>query len=209
MRFLLAMVAGVIMALVLFLLMHALIGGRDGFERPEDTGRMIDFVRVRAEEIVQTRERRVPRKPPPPDKPPPPPQLQTQAPQQVVRQTLDIETPDISVGMTGGPVVAAAWQAGDVGQDGDVIPIVRIEPSYPRDALLRGLEGWVDLRITILPDGSVGNATVTAAEPPRVFNREAVRAVLRWKFKPRIVDGVAVERNGDVRIDFNLDNSGQ
>lgn len=209
MRFLLAVVAGTIVALVLFLLMHMLIGGRDGFERPEDTGRMIDFVRVRAEEIVQTRERQVPRKPPPPDKPPPPPQLQTQAPQQVVRQTLDIETPDISVGMTGGPVVAAAWQAGDVGNDGDIIPIVRIEPSYPRDALLRGLEGWVRVRITILPDGSVGNASVIAAEPPRVFNREAVRAVLRWKFKPRIVDGVAVEREAEQTIDFNLDNAGQ
>lgn len=209
MRFLLAVVAGTIMALVLFLLMHALIGGRDGFERPEDSGRVIDFVRVRAEEIVQTRERHVPRKPPPPDKPPPPPQLQTQAPQQVVRQTLDIETPDISVGMTGGPVVAAAWQAGDVGQDGDVIPIVRIEPTYPRDAALRGLEGWVKVKLTILPDGSVGNATVIGAEPPRVFNREAIRAVLRWKFKPRIVDGVAVEREATTTIDFNFDNAGQ
>lgn len=209
MRFLVSIVAGIFVALLLFLLMHALVGGRGGFQRPDDAGRMIDFVRVRAEEIVQTRERQVPRKPPPPDKPPPPPQLQTQAPQQVVRQTLDIETPDISIGMTGGPMVAAAWQAGDVSQDGDVIPIVRIEPSYPRDALMRGQEGWVKVRLTILADGSVGNATVIGAEPPRVFNREAVRAVLRWKFKPRIVDGVAVERTGETTIEFNLDNSGQ
>jgi len=209
MRFLLAVVAGTIMALVLFLLMHALIGGRDGFKRPEDSGRVIDFVRVRAEEIVQTRERRVPRKPPPPDKPPPPPQLQTQAPQQVVRQTLDIETPDISVGLTGGPVVAAAWQAGDVGQDGEAIPIVRIQPTYPRDAAVKGIEGWVRLRLTILPDGSVGSATVVDADPPRIFNREAVRAVLRWKFKPRIVDGVAVEREATQTIDFSLDDAGQ
>jgi protein TonB len=205
MRFLVSIVAGTLMALLLFLLMHALVGGRDGFQRPEDTGRMIDFVRVRAEEIIQTRERQVPRKPPPPDKPPPPPQLQTQAPQQVVRQTLDIETPDISMGFTGGPVVAAAWQAGDSAGDGDIIPIVRIEPTYPRDALLRGLEGWVRVRFTILPDGSVANPTVVGADPPRVFNREATRAILRWKFRPRIVDGVAVEREAEQTIDFNLD----
>jgi len=204
MRFLVAMVSGVVMALLLFLLMHALIGGRDGFKRPEDTGRVVDFVRVRADEIVQTRERQVPKKPPPPDKPPPPPQLQTQAPQQQVKQVLDIETPDISVGFTGGPVVAAGWQAGDNMGDGDIIPIVRIEPSYPRDAALKGIEGYVKVMLTILPDGSVGEARVIEAKPPRIFNREAIRAVLRWKFKPRIVDGQAVSREAEQTIDFNL-----
>ena len=204
MRFLVAIVSGVIMALLLFLLMHALIGGRDGFKRPEDTGRVVDFVRVRAEEIVQTRDRQVPKKPPPPDKPPPPPQLQTQAPQQQVRQVLDIETPDISVGFTGGPVVAAGWQSGDNMGDGDIVPIVRIEPSYPRDAAMKGIEGYVRVMLTILPDGSVGDAKVIEANPPRVFNREAIRAVLRWKFKPRIVDGQAVSRQAEQTIDFSL-----
>ena len=204
MRFLVAIVSGVIMALLLFLLMHALIGGRDGFKRPEDTGRVVDFVRVRAEEIVQTRDRQVPKKPPPPDKPPPPPQLQTQAPQQQVRQVLDIETPDISVGVTGGPVVAAGWQSGDNMGDGDIVPIVRIEPSYPRDAAMKGIEGYVKVMLTILPDGSVGDAQVIEANPPRVFNREAIRAVLRWKFKPRIVDGQAVSRQAEQTIDFSL-----
>jgi protein TonB len=204
MRFLVAIVSGVVMALLLFLLMHALIGGRDGFQRPEDTGRVVDFVRVRADEIVQTRERQVPKKPPPPDKPPPPPQLQTQAPQQQVRQVLDIETPDISVGFTGGAVVAAGWQAGDNMGDGDIIPIVRIEPSYPRDAAMKGIEGYVKVMLTILPDGSVGEARVIDADPPRIFNREAIRAVLRWKFKPRIVDGQAVSREAEQTIEFNL-----
>lgn len=204
MRFLVAMVSGVVMALLLFLLMHALIGGRDGFQRPEDTGRVVDFVRVRADEIVQTRERQVPKKPPPPDKPPPPPQLQTQAPQQQVKQVLDIETPDISVGFTGGPVVAAGWQSGDNMGDGDIIPIVRIEPSYPRDAAMKGIEGYVKVMLTILPDGSVGDAKVIEANPPRIFNREAIRAVLRWKFKPRIVDGQAVSRQAEQTIDFSL-----
>jgi len=204
MRFLLSIGAGVLMALLLFLLMHTLIGGRDGFQRPDDSGRVVDFVRVRAEEIVQTRERRVPKKPPPPEKPPPPPKLQTQAPQQQVKQVLDIETPDISVGFTGGPVVAAAWQAGDSMGDGDIIPIVRIEPTYPRDALLRGIEGWVRVRFTITPDGSVMNPAVIASEPPRMFDREATRAILRWKFRPRIVDGQAVSREAEQTIEFQM-----
>ena len=204
MRFLLSIGAGVLMALLLFLLMHTLIGGRDGFQRPDDSGRVVDFVRVKAEDIVQTRERRVPKKPPPPEKPPPPPKLQTQAPQQQVKQVLDIETPDISVGFTGGPVVAAAWQAGDSMGDGDIIPIVRIEPTYPRDALLRGIEGWVRVRFTITPDGSVMNPSVIASQPPRMFDREATRAILRWKFRPRIVDGQAVSREAEQTIEFKM-----
>jgi periplasmic protein TonB len=204
MRFLVSVGAGVFVALLLFLLMHALIGGRDGFQRPDDQGRVVDFVRVRADDVVQLRERTPPRKPPPPDKPPPPPQLQTQAPQETQQQMLDIETPNISVGFTGGPVVAAAWAAGDDVGDGDIIPIVRIEPTYPRDALLRGLEGWVRVRFTIAPDGSVLNPQVIGADPPRIFNREATRAILRWKFRPRIVDGVAVSREAEQTIEFNL-----
>lgn len=204
MRFLASIVAGTVVALLLFLLMHLLVGGRDGFQRPDETGKVIDFVRVKADEIVQTRERQVPRKPPPPDKPPPPPQLQTQAPQQVVKQRLDIETPDISTGFTGGPVVAAGWQSGDGASDGDIVPIVRIEPTYPREALLGGIEGWVRITFTIAPDGSVMNPRVLDSQPRRIFDREATRAILRWKFKPRIVDGQAVSREAEQTIDFKM-----
>jgi protein TonB len=52
----------------------------------------------------------------------------------------------------------------------------------------------------------VKDARVVESEPPRVFNREAIRAILKWKFKPRVVDGVAVERRATQVIDFSLDN---
>jgi periplasmic protein TonB len=205
MRVLVSATAGVVVALLLFLLMQALIGGRDGFRRGTDGGQLVEFVRVRPEEVVQVRDRTVPRKPPPPDKPPPPPRLQAAAPQETARQALEIEIPDLSLGLSGGPVVATGWQAGDIGADGEVIPIVRIEPTYPREALLRGLEGWVELRFTINPDGSVSNPTVIRAQPPRVFDREATRAILRWKFRPRIVDGQAVARQAEQIIEFKIE----
>jgi protein TonB len=204
MRLLVAMGGGVCVALLLFLLMHALVGGRDGFQRGADSGRVVDFVRVRPDEVVRTRERQVPREPPPPDKPPPPPKLETSAQQPVTRQVLDIETPDIAIGLTGGPAVATSWQPGDVGGDAEVIPIVRIEPQFPREALMRSIEGWVRLRFTINPDGAVADPDVIAAEPPRIFNREAVRAILRWKFRPRIVDGQAVSREAEQIIEFKI-----
>jgi periplasmic protein TonB len=204
MRMAAAVCGGVLVALLLFLLMHALVGGREGFQRGPETGRVVDFVRIRPEEVVHIRERQIPRAPPPPEEPPPPPALETESPRQVARQVLDIELPDIRVDFTGGPALSSSWQPGDPGGDADVIPIVRIEPQYPREALMRGIEGWVQLRITINPDGSVSDAVVIAAEPPRIFNREATRAILRWKFRPRIVDGQAVSRQAEQIIEFRI-----
>jgi hypothetical protein len=45
---------------------------------------------------------------------------------------------------------------------------------------------------------------VIAAEPPRIFNREAMRAILRWKFRPRIVDGQPVSREAEQVIEFKI-----
>lgn len=204
MRLFVAAAGGLCVALLLFLLMHALVGGREGFQRGPDTGKVVDFIRVRPEEIVQTRDRQIPREPPPQDEPPPPPALETAAPRETVRQVLDIEMPELAIGLTGGPAVATGWRPGDAGGDADVIPIVRIEPQYPREALMRGIEGWVQLRFTINPDGSVADPEVIAAEPPRLFNREAVRAILRWKFRPRIVDGQPVSRQAEQIIEFKI-----
>ena len=86
-----------------------------------------------------------------------------------------------------------------------MIPIVRIDPQWPREALLEGIQGWVEVEFTILPDGSVADPRVVNSEPRRVFDRNALRAILRWKFKPRIVDGQPVSRQATQRIDFILD----
>ena len=93
-------------------------------------------------------------------------------------------------------------------EEGDSIPLVVIRPMYPREAQMKGLEGWVQVEFTITATGTVKNPRVTQAQPPRVFNREAIRAVLKFKFKPRIVNGVAVEHPATQVITFSLDRSG-
>ena len=54
------------------------------------------------------------------------------------------------------------------------------------------------------PDGTVANATVVNAEPARVFNTSALRAVERWTFKPRMENGKPVEEKIRRRIQFKL-----
>jgi protein TonB len=81
---------------------------------------------------------------------------------------------------------------------------VVIRPIYPRDAAISGIEGWVKVEFTITEVGTVKNPVVIDAEPARIFNREAIRAILKWKFKPRVIDGIAVERRAVQRLDFSL-----
>ena len=81
---------------------------------------------------------------------------------------------------------------------------MRIDPQWPREALIEGTAGGVEFEFTILPDGTVEDPVVIDSEPPRLFDRNARRAILRWKFKPRIVDGQAVSRRATQRIDFVL-----
>ena len=63
-------------------------------------------------------------------------------------------------------------------------PTRKVPPEYPARAQRRGLEGYVEVRFTILPDGSVDRDSlrVTDAEPRNVFERAAMRAISRWQF---------------------------
>ncbi len=57
-------------------------------------------------------------------------------------------------------------------------------PRYPPEALRSGTSGEVLVELTVGTDGSVTSARVVRAEPARVFDREALNSVRRWKFEP-------------------------
>ena len=117
-----------------------------------------------------------------------------------------LDLPDLNFSPTGGNPVLGNFNT-NRNAEGDVVPLVRIQPQYPRDAAMNQIEGYVTVQFTITETGAVTNPRVIDAEPPRVFDRAALRAILRWKFKPRIIDGVAVARPATQTIDFNLDGS--
>ena len=66
----------------------------------------------------------------------------------------------------------------------DLRAISTPSPRYPPEALRAGTSGEVVVEFTVNVDGSVGDARVVRGNPPRVFDREAVTAVKRWRFQP-------------------------
>jgi protein TonB len=200
------LVVGIIAAFItvlLYLLMHFLISQSTNPQNDGDNI-TIDFTKVKVPDEVQQRKRVVPKKPPPPKEPPPPPKMNVQQQQQVVNNMPTLNVPNLDLGVGGdGPFLGAVGQV-NMAEEGGVIPIVRIAPQYPRKALMAKIEGWVKVKFTITPSGTVTNPEVVDAKPRRIFDREAIRAILKFKFKPKIVNGQGVEQVATQTIEFEL-----
>lgn len=84
-------------------------------------------------------------------------------------------------------------------------PIVRIPPVYPPRAVERGIEGYTLLDLHVDVTGSVSDATVIEAEPSGIFDRASIRAVLRWKYAPLVIDGNARAFRTQARLVYRLD----
>ncbi|MFQ5535087.1 MAG: energy transducer TonB [Sphingomonadales bacterium] len=182
-----------------FLMQHLVSHGKEALTEGVKS-RSIDFVRLKKEEVIHEKKRRLPKKPPP-VKPPPPMKM---------AQTKSLKPSGNGVNISAGnldvTVDAGEFDVSGAPNDGDILPLVRVPPQYPRRAEAAGIEGYVDLEFDISKTGAVINPRVVEAYPSSIFNRAALRAILKWKYKPRIEDGEAVERVGvQVRISFNLE----
>ena len=165
----------------LFYLMQYLISM--GSERGADIrkGQVIEFVRLKRDTSTQTRKRELPKKEKPPE-PPPPPELQMSQNDAPDANSMAIAAPDLSAGpdLGSGPNLGAP-------SDSDSVPLVRVPPQYPIRAAERGIEGWVVLSFTITATGTVENPRVLDAQPKRIFDRAAIRALKKWKYRPLVV----------------------
>jgi protein TonB len=173
------------------------VTGKQALTDPRERHKL-EFVRIKRNENVNTQDLT-------PEKPPKPPETPPETPPQD-RDNIDPNAPTIDVGR---PEVNANTDIGGPGAmniaEGDYLPIVRVAPVYPSRALSRGLEGFVDMSFTVTATGSVRDPIVLQSTSS-LFERAATQAVLKFKYKPRVVDGVPVEVSGvKTRITFELE----
>jgi protein TonB len=197
-RYAFSIVIGVVVTMSLLFLMQVLIAtGKQALTKPRDRAKL-EFVRVKRNESLNVEEFT-------PEKPPKPPETPPETPPQDM-DNIDPSAPSISVAP---PTVATETSIGGPGgmniAEGDYLPIVRVAPVYPARALSRGLEGYVDLSFTVTTTGTVRDPVVLFSTSS-LFERAAVRAVLKFKYKPRVVDGVPVDvPNVKTRISFQIE----
>jgi protein TonB len=166
--------------------MQLLIATGRGALTESNVYRITDFVRVERNEIIETKQEK-PERPPEPEQPPEMPQP----------NSADSFDNRMAVSMSA-PLMEANLNVGGVGfgiSDGEYLPIVKVAPVYPSRALSRGLEGYVIVEFTVTRQGTVRDASVVESTST-LFERAAVDAALKFKYKPRVIDGEAVEVPG-------------
>jgi protein TonB len=80
-----------------------------------------------------------------------------------------------------------------------------IPPVYPPKAILKNIEGWVQVMIEINEMGLVSKVSVIKAEPARLFEEAALKAVKKWSFYPKKENGRAVPYQMIQTIEFKID----
>ena len=78
-------------------------------------------------------------------------------------------------------------------------------PLYPQKELAAKTEGWVKVLIDVNEFGQVSNVKVLQAKPARVFNANTKKAVRKWQFHPKVVDGRAVPYQVTQTIEFTIE----
>lgn len=189
-----------LVTITIFLLMMSLVA-RDRLSADARRSRTVmEFVRVRRDSDVETKVRERPKKVELTEAPTVP-ELRPAAVAAPTNVAVPVAMPSFrpSFSLAGSPHLGS-------GADMDVVPLVRVNPLYPARAQARGVEGWVHLRFTITPQGTTEDIVVLDADPKNYFERAAKNAVRKYKYKPKVENGVPVERPGvEIVISFEME----
>ncbi|KAA1189707.1 TonB family protein [Pseudohalioglobus sediminis] len=170
----------------LFFIMQYLIATADP-KIDDDKGRKVADIHMPEREIETNVKEQKPDKVDDPEEPPP-----------------DLDTPDLDMDMDVEVVNTAPQASVDVeisttgmsSGDGEYLPIVKVAPIYPRRAQTRGITGYCIVEYTVTTSGAIRDPVAVDCQPSGVFEKASVKAALKFKYKPRVVDGEAIEVAG-------------
>ena len=187
---------GFVMTVLLFLVMQALIkSDRDPFT-DAPTGRIVDFVRLLDDTPIEVRDRK-----------PPPPPIVDEPPPEMPKPNFEASDSSLGVDISFGSIDPTINFGGTGGysSDGEYLPIVKVKPIYPRRAQTRGIEGYVLVQFTVTKTGAITDPVILESEPPGIFDRAAINAAKKFKYKPKVVNGEPIDVAGvPHKITFKL-----
>jgi len=184
---------GLVVTFALLLLMHGLVATDRGPQPTRPTIMSIQVARI----------------------PPPPPEIERiRLPEPIDAAAPSPERPDLVDRGRGTPIRIPTTNPvpsgpADVGfgtlTDGDLLLMVAVAPSYPMTGITQQLEGHVVVEYTVTRHGTVSGAIVVESSHA-LFEKPALEAIRKFKYRPRVVNGEPVDVPGQVqRIRFVLD----
>jgi len=189
-RLVIGAILGIAVTAGLFWTMSYLIKSTNASLDQSGSTNIVDFVRLKRDESIQRRQLK-PEKPQPPQSPPPQPptpQLESLSAnaEKIAISAVPVET---DIEMSGGFSLGVG--------EGDYLPIVKVAPIYPQRALSRGIEGYCIVQYTVTKLGTTRDPFVVDGQcTSSLFESASVQASLKFKYKPRVIDGQAVEVPG-------------
>jgi len=197
-RYLISFIAGTAITSGLFFAMQALIASGENPITDNVVDLKVEIADVQKEQDVQQKIRK-PDKPDQAETPPETPDIEMDTSLNNVNTGFEIggAKVDTSVAISGG--------GGFGSGDSEYLPIVQVPPQYPRRAAERGIEGYVVVEFTVTTLGTVKDVIVVESTSS-IFERNAIKAALKYKYKPKLVDGEPVEVAGVLqKITFELE----
>jgi protein TonB len=207
-RIIYSLLLGLIIALALFWGMQYLIMNNQQELKATDNQSRFNIGRIKHESKTQIKERQIPNKPKP-KKRPAQPKMKAYTAQVSKVAAPDMGIPNVDIPLhtsnfSGSVLSGQNIKMGAGAISTSVIPLVRVPPQYPMRAANRRIQGWVKVEFTITTEGKVKDAVVIDAKPNSIFNRAALKAIKRWKFKPLIIAGEAQEQRAVQTLEFKL-----
>ena len=210
-KYVLSLLVAAGLSLLVFIGMQVLVAMDGDLEKEDSQSASLNFVRVdSAEQEAETKDREQPDPPPEPEPSPEKPDASVESDQPDTSQQLSMDMPsmDASVSQGDGMSLEGLSAGGGGGLSGfssDAVPTLRVPPNYPQKAKRAGLEGYVTMAVDIRADGTVASVEVLESEPPRMFDDAAVRAMKRWRFRPKTENGENRPQKARQTIEFTLD----
>ena len=176
--------------------MQILIATGEGAITSKYEGRFVDFVRIKKDESLDTKNAK-PKKPPEPEEPPPEPEQQM--------DDIDTSMETVSIGSVDANMDVAAGIGGFNAGEGEYLPIVKVAPIYPNRALSRGIEGYCIVEFVVTRNGSTANGKVVECTSS-LFAKASLKASSKFKYKPRVINGTPIDVPGvQHKITFELE----
>ncbi len=195
-RYLSSAPIGIAATAALFYVMQVLIQLAPG-QAPVAIERMpVTFVRDIRKEVIEIDDLPPPRIPPP---------------VQIPEESRKLDGPDehslLGIGNPAPTPIETGLPGIDFGySNGALVNIFKVAPTYPVAALRRNLEGYATVRFDVTESGAIENVTVIDSSDS-VFHKAAIAAAYRFRYKPRVVDGVALATRRLVnRFVFKIEN---